>query len=97
MIGKKMDSTSVQSFLDKLRDLSAGKFVDSGFTTASTDITVTSNDGKRIEKVLISKQGGDYVAKRENEASLYALDAKTVDELSKAAADVKEAPPPKRK
>jgi len=48
--GKKMDSTSVQSFLDKLRDLSASKFVDSGFTTASTDITVTSNDGKRIEK-----------------------------------------------
>ena len=95
--GKKMDSTSVQSFLDKLRDLSASKFVDSGFTTASTDITVTSNDGKRIEKVLISKQGSDYVAKRENEASLYALDAKIVDELSKAAADVKEAPPPKKK
>jgi hypothetical protein len=95
--GKKMDSTSVQSFLDKLRDLSASKFVDSGFTTASTDITVTSNDGKRIEKVLISKQGSDYVAKRENEASLYGLDAKTVDELSKAAADVKEAPPPPKK
>jgi len=95
--GKKMDSTSVQSFLDKLRDLSASKFVDSGFTTASTDITVTSNDGKRIEKVLISKQGSEYVAKRENEASVYALDVKTVDELSKAAADVKEAPPPKKK
>ena len=28
--GKKMDSTSVQSFLDKLRDLSASKFIDSG-------------------------------------------------------------------
>jgi hypothetical protein len=95
--GKKMDSTSVQSFLDKLRDLSASKFVDSGFTTASTDITVTSNDGKRVEKVLISKQGSDYIARRENETALYALDAKTVDELSKAAADVKEAPPPKKK
>jgi hypothetical protein len=95
--GKKMDSTSVQSFLDKLRDLSASKFVDSGFTTQSTDITVTSNDGKRVEKVLISKLGSDYVAKRENEASLYSLDAKTVDELSKAAADVKEAAPPKKK
>jgi len=91
--GKKMDATSVQSFLDKLRDLSASKFVDSGFTTASTDIAVTSNEGKRIEKVQISKQGSDYVAKRENEASLYGLDAKTVDELSKAAADVKEAQP----
>ena len=28
--GKKMDNISVQSFLDKLRDLSASKFVDSG-------------------------------------------------------------------
>ena len=95
--GKKMDSTSVQSFLDKLRDLSASKFVDSGFTTPTTDITVTSNDGKRIEKVLISKQGSEYVGKRENETSVYGLDAKNVDELSKAAADVKPAPPPAKK
>ena len=95
--GKKMDSTSVQSFLDKLRDLSAAKFVDSGFTTPSIDLTVTSNDNKRVEKVLISKQGTDYVAQRENEASLYSLDSKTIDELSKAAADVKEAQPPKKK
>ena len=28
--GKKMDSISMQSFLDKLRDLSASKFIDSG-------------------------------------------------------------------
>jgi hypothetical protein len=95
--GKKMDSTSVQSFLDKLRDLSASKFVESGFTTPTIDITVTSNDGKRIEKVLISKQGSDYVGKRDNETSLYGLDAKNVDELSKAAADVKPAPPPAKK
>ena len=92
--GKKLDNTSIQSLIDKLRDLSASKFVDSGFTTASMDITVTSNEGKRVEKVLISKSGSDSVAKRENEASLYGLDAKTVDELSKAASDVKEAQPP---
>jgi hypothetical protein len=96
--GKKLDSTSVQSLLDKLRDFSAGKFIDSAtFGTASTDLTVTSNDSKRVEKVLISKQGSDYVAKRENEPSLYGLDAKTVEELSKAASDVKEAQPAKKK
>ena len=96
--GKKMDGTSVQSLLDKLRDFSAGKFVD--FTTVAPptiDLTVTSNDGKRVEKVLISKQGSDYVAKRENEPSLYGLDAKTVDELSKAASDVKPAAPAAKK
>lgn len=95
--GKKLDSTSVQSLIDKLRDLSATKFVDTGFGTPSIDATVTSNDGKRVEKILISKQGADYIARRENETSLYSLDGKTVDELSKAAGDVKEAPPPPKK
>jgi hypothetical protein len=96
--GKKLDSTSVQSFVDKLRDLAAAKFADSDtFGTASLDVTVTSSDGKRVEKVLISKQGNDYIAKRENEPALYGLDAKTVNELSKAASDVKEAQPPKKK
>jgi len=60
-------------------------------------LTVTSNDGKRVEKVLISKEGSDYLAKRENEPALYMLDAKTVDDLSKAASDVKEAQPAKKK
>ena len=92
--GKKMDSTSVQSLVDKLRDLAASKFVDTGFGTSSIDITITSNDSKRVEKVLISKQGSDTVARRENEPSLYALDSKTVDELTKAASDVKPAQPP---
>ena len=92
--GKKLDSTSVQSLLDKLRDFSASKFVDfTAVATPTIDLTVTSNDGKRIEKVLISKQGNDYIARRENEPSLYGLDAKTVDELSKAASDVKPAAP----
>jgi hypothetical protein len=96
--GKKLDATSVQSFLDKLRDLSASKFVDfTAVASPSIDLAVTSNDGKRVEKVLISKQGSDYIARRENEPSVYGLDPKTVDDLSKAASDVKEAPPGKKK
>lgn len=95
--GKKMDSTSVQSFLDKLRDLSASKFADTGFTTQAIDITVTSNEGKRVEKVLISKNGDKYFAKRENEPAIYELESKTVDDLQKAATDVKPAAPAKKK
>lgn len=96
--GKRMDNISVQSLLDKIRDLSASKFIDNGnFGASAADLTVTSNDGKRVEKVLISKEGSDYIAKRENEPALYGLDAKTVDDLSKAASDVKEAPPAKKK
>ena len=100
--GKKMDGIGVQSLVDKVRDLSASKFADSGFSTPLIDLTVTSNDGKRVEKVLISKNGDKYVAKRENEPALYELDATPVSDLQKSAADVKPAaepkaaPPPKK-
>ena len=46
----------------------------------------------------MSKQGEQYSAQREGEPSIYELDAKAVEELGKAAADVKEAAPePKKK
>src|SRR5207237_6963182 len=68
--GKKMDASTVQSLIDKVRGLSARKFVDSGFTTRLLEASVTSNDGKRVEKVLVSKNGERYIAKRENELTL---------------------------
>jgi hypothetical protein len=88
---KKMDPGSVQDLIDKIRDLSASKFVDNGFSTPLIDLSVTSNDGKRLEKVAISKAGDNYVAKRENEPALYQIDSKTIDELKKSAEDVKPA------
>ena len=88
---KKMDAATVQGLIDKIRDLSASKFVDSGFTAALIDLTVTSNDGKRVEKVAISKAGDNYIAKRENDPTLYQLDSKAVDDLKKSADDVKPA------
>jgi hypothetical protein len=92
--GKKMDDSSVQSLIDKVRDLSSSKFLESGFTTPLIDLTVSSNDGKRTEKVEISKSGDTYIAKRENEPSLYQLDSKPVEALQKSAADMKPAPEP---
>jgi hypothetical protein len=95
--GKKQDSVSLQSLLDKLRDLTATKFIDTGTLGApSIDLTVVSSNGKLTEKVFIAKQGADYIAQRENEPALYSLDAKTVDDLSHAASDVKAAPPAKK-
>jgi hypothetical protein len=90
--GKKMDSMSAQAFIDKFRDLAATKFPDSGFANAAITMKVTSNDGKRVENISIAKSGDSYVAKREGEPSLYQLDSKAVEELQKAAADVKPAP-----
>ena len=91
---KKMDPGSVQDLIDKIRDLSASKFVDSGFGTSLVDLTVTSNDGKRVEKVAISKAGDNYIAKRENEPALYQIDSKAVDDLNKSAENMKPSTPP---
>jgi hypothetical protein len=90
---KTMDNTSVQNVIDKLRDLAATKFADTGGGSAVFEASVTSNSGKRIEKVTITKQGDQYFAKRENEPSIYVLDAKAVQDLQTAASGVKEAAP----
>jgi hypothetical protein len=91
--GQKLDLSTAQSLIDKVRDLSATKLVDSGFTQPVVDLTVTSNDGKRIEKVSISKNGENYVAKREGEPSLYQIDGKAVSDLQKAADELKTVAP----
>jgi hypothetical protein len=91
--GKKMDGDSVRSLISSLRDLSADKFVDSGFTTPEIDATVISNDGKRVERVQISKSGASYVAKRENDPALYQLTTTAVDDLHKSVDGIKPAPP----
>jgi cephalosporin hydroxylase len=90
---KTMDNTSVQSLIDKLRDLAATKFAETGGGASVFEASVTSNSGKRTEKVAISKQGDQYFAKRENEPGIYVLDSKSVDDLQKAASGVKEAAP----
>jgi len=94
--GAKMDASSVRTLAGKIRDLSANKFADGGFTSAILDITVTSNDGKRVEKVLIAKNGDRYIAKRENEPALYELNAADVSDLQKSAAEIKPAAAPKK-
>jgi uncharacterized protein DUF4340 len=94
--GAKMDAGSVRALVDKIRDLSASEFADGGFTSAILDITVASNDGKRVEKVLIAKNGERFVAKRENEPALYELKAADITSLQESAADIKPAPTPKK-
>ena len=91
--GKTMDNGSVQNLIDKLRDLAATKFPAADGGTPVFEATVTSNNGKRVEKVTIRKQGTQYFAQREGEPSIYELDGKAVEDLEKAAADVKEAAP----
>jgi len=92
--GTKMEPGTVSAFIDKIRDLSASKFPESGFATPVMDLTVTSDGGRRVEKVLLSKNGDNYEAKRENEPTLYELNASSVSELQNSAAELKPAPAP---
>src|SRR5262249_15249919 len=84
--GKQMDSTSIQALIDKLRDLSATKFVETGYSTPSLELTVVSNEGKRTERVQICDNG---VAKRDGDASLYQIDPNAVKDVRSAAGEVK--------
>jgi hypothetical protein len=92
----KVDPVTVQSLISKLRDLAATKFVDSGFASPSVEATVTWEDGKRIERVLISKLGDRAIGRRENELAQYQLDPAVVDELLKTADEIKPAVTPSK-
>jgi hypothetical protein len=93
--GKKLDAIGAQGLVEKVRDLAASKFVDAGFGTSGLEVTATSNGGKTIEKVSISKDGDHYVAKREGEPALYQLDPVVISGLQVAAQDLKPAAEPK--
>jgi len=93
--GKKVDAIGAEGFVEKVRDLAASKFVDTGFSAATIDVTATSNGGKRVEKVLIAKDGDHFVAKRDGEPALYQLDPVVLTGLEKAAEDLKPAVAPK--
>jgi hypothetical protein len=96
---KAMDNASVQALIDKLRDLASIKFVATGGGAPVFTATVTSNTGKRVEKVTITRMGNQYFAQRDKEPGIYEVDGKVVEALQKAEADVKVAAPetPKKK
>jgi len=87
--GKKLDRAGAQALVDQLRDLQATDFAESGFGATVMHITVTSNDGKRVEKTLISKSDKSPLAKREGEATLYVLESGAIDNLQKLLNDLK--------
>jgi hypothetical protein len=93
--GTQMDSASVQSVVDKLRDLAATRFPEAGGGDSYLAINVTSADNKKNEKVNITKKGDNFFAIREGEPGVYQVDGKMIDDIQKAAASVKQYTPPK--
>jgi Domain of unknown function (DUF4340) len=90
-----MDSSSIQSVIDKLRDLAATKFADKMAGTQTLALGVTSGDKNKFEKVVIDKAGDAYDAQRDGEPSVYVIDSKAFDDLQKAIAGIKAFTPPK--
>jgi hypothetical protein len=88
--GKQMDAETVRTLIDELRNLAATAFPDKGFTESVLEAKVTWDNGKRSEKVLVSKSGERYFARRENEPSIYEVEALGFDRLQKAVRGVKE-------
>lgn len=94
--GKTMDTDSAEALVTALRDLAASKFVDTGFGNPQIDVTVTSNSGKRVEKVQLQKTSDGALAKRDDGPSLYSLDSSTLTGLTDAIAGLKPAAPAKK-
>lgn len=89
--GKKMDADSVETFISSLRDLAASKFVDSDFANPTIRLIITSDDGKRVENVSLAKSRDGFLAERENDPTLYYLEANPIETLQKTAGDIKPA------
>jgi hypothetical protein len=91
--GKTIDPGSVQQLVDRLRELSAVKFAPSAAGAPVAEYAV----GK--EKVVVTKQGDIYYARRVNEPEVYVLEAKAVGEIKDLAIAAKPvaAPPAAKK
>jgi hypothetical protein len=91
----KFDGGSVQSVIDKLRDLSAAKFAEKSSGTQALALAVTYGEKKTVERVTINKSGEEYLATREGDAtSAYIIDKAAFEDLQKAIAGIKPAAPP---
>ncbi len=84
------EAGTLQTVIDKLRDLSASKFSEKMSGTQTLAVAVTSGDNHRYEKVNIDKDGASYNAQRDGEPAVYVIDAKDVDDLQKAISGIKQ-------
>ena len=85
--GTKVAGVSVQSYIDKLRELSSLRFLTEGMPAETVELTVTSSKG--TERVTLGKRGSIWLAQRPGEPAIYELDTKVVEELQTAARAVK--------
>ncbi|HLF95517.1 MAG TPA: hypothetical protein VI457_00090, partial [Methylococcaceae bacterium] len=89
-----MDATSVQSVIARIRDLEATRFVANGFGRPVIEFTVTASDGKRIERVALSRSGNEYIGRRDTRPALYVVSDAMIADLEKYVGEMKPWVPP---
>jgi hypothetical protein len=90
-----VDSGSVQAVIDKLRDLAGTKLGDKIAGVPTLALAVTWGDKGKVDKVVIDKNGADYIGTRENDPTAYVMDSKSFDDLQGAIGAIKPAATPK--
>ena len=90
----KMDATSVQSVVARIRDLEATRFVATGFGKPVLEFTVLAADGKRTEHVALSKSGNEYIGRHDGRPAMYVVSNEMIADLQKYVNDMKTYVPP---
>jgi hypothetical protein len=91
---KKMDATSVQSVVARIRDLEGTGFTATGFDKPTVEFTVTASDGKRMEHVELSKSGKEYIGRHDGRPALYVVADTSITDLQKYVNEMKVYVPP---
>jgi len=91
-----VDQSTVDNLISAVTAARATSYLD---TAAKTDldklakpelvITLTSDEGKRVEKVSFSRSGGDGYAGRDGEPGIAKVDAATIDNIAKSLDGIK--------
>src|SRR4051812_17847869 len=90
---KDVDQTKVDSLIAAVTQARAGSFVDAPAKTAldkpELTVTITSNEGKRQEKVTFVRTGTEVLAVREGEPGAAKLDVPALDAVTTALGEIK--------
>ena len=89
--GKPMDATSMQAFIERVRDLTAADFSQAAFKApAVVTVTVTYNQGRTRETVELAPAGAKFVARHDGgDTAFYELTVDVVKQLQQSVGDVR--------
>jgi hypothetical protein len=83
------EANKVQIVIDKIREVTARDFTETGFDKPTVEMAVTWDGGKRTDRVSFQRLPTGALAKREGEPTIYILDPGPLNEVMKAASEVK--------